>query len=38
MRPVKWVDFPRDFKMGFKLMRTPFIGWLMISVMNVFVK
>lgn len=24
--------------MGFKLMRTPIIGWFMISVMNVFVK
>ncbi len=36
--PVSWSDFPKDFKMGFKLMRTPFIGWFMISVMNVFVK
>jgi haloalkane dehalogenase len=36
--PVKWADFPSDFKMGFKLMRTSFIGWLMVSVMNVFVK
>lgn len=38
LRPVKWSDFPVDFKIGFKLMRTPFIGWLMISVMNAFVK
>lgn len=38
VKPMKWNDFPRDFKMGFKLMRTPAIGWLMISVMNVFVK
>lgn len=38
LRPAKWSDFPKDFKMGFKLMRTPVIGWLMISVMNVFVK
>ena len=38
LRPARWADFPKDFKMGFKLMRTPFIGWLMISVMNAFVK
>ena len=38
LRPMKWKDFPVDFKMGFKLMRTPGIGWFMISVMNVFVK
>ncbi len=38
LRPVTWDDFPPDFKMGFKLMRTPYIGWLMISVMNFFIK
>jgi haloalkane dehalogenase len=38
LKPSRWDDFPKDFKMGFKLMRTPVIGWLMISVMNVFVK
>lgn len=38
MRPFEWDDFPPDFKMGFKLMRTPLVGWLMVSVMNVFVK
>ncbi len=38
LRPMRWSDFPKDFRMGFKLMRTPFIGWLMISVMNMFVK
>lgn len=36
-RPVTWADFPPDFKMGFKLMRTPMVGWLMISVGNFFV-
>jgi len=36
--PAKWADFPKDYKTGFKLMRAPFVGWLMISVMNVFVK
>ncbi len=38
VRPVTWADFPQDFKMGFRLMRTPFVGWLMISVGNAFVK
>jgi haloalkane dehalogenase len=37
LKPVKWEDFPNDFRMGFKLFRTPGIGWLMISVMNMFV-
>jgi haloalkane dehalogenase len=38
VRPVRWSRFPDDFKTGFKLMRTPFVGWLMISVMNVFLE
>ena len=38
VRPSKWSEFPRDFKMGFKLFRTPGVGWFMISVMNMFVK
>lgn len=38
LRPVSWADFPPDFKTGFKLMRTPGVGWFMISVMNAFVK
>ncbi len=33
-----WDDFPPDFRQGFKLMRTPGIGWLMINVANVFIK
>lgn len=38
VRPAHWAEFPREFKVGFKLMRAPGIGWLMISVMNVFLK
>lgn len=38
LKPVKWSDFPKDFKLGFKLMRTPILGWFMISIMNIFVK
>jgi haloalkane dehalogenase len=37
VKPMIWEDFPKDFKMGFKLFRTAGIGWLMISVMNMFV-
>lgn len=36
LSPLKWEDFPRDEKMGFKLFRTSGIGWFMISVMNMF--
>lgn len=38
LQPVRWSDFPKDFKTGFKLFRTPGIGWLMIGVMNVFIE
>ncbi len=38
LKPVSWDEFPKDFKMGFKLFRTPLIGWLMIAGLNVFVE
>ncbi len=38
LKPVRWSDFPKEFKLGFRLMRTPIIGWFMIGVLNVFVK
>ena len=37
VKPMRWEDFPSDFKMGFKLMRTPRLGWFMISVLNIFI-
>ncbi len=37
IRPARWKDFPPDFKMGFKMFRTPVLGWMLISVMNVFI-
>jgi haloalkane dehalogenase len=37
LRPKTWAGFSKEFKMGFKLMRSPGIGWLMISVMNIFI-
>jgi haloalkane dehalogenase len=37
IKPMSWQNFPSDFRVGFKLMRTPGIGWFLISVMNIFV-
>ncbi len=37
-RPAKWSALPKVMKRGFKMMRTPFLGWLMISVGNIFIK
>jgi haloalkane dehalogenase len=36
--PTTWENFPKEFRMGFKLMRTSGFGWFMISVMNMFIK
>ena len=36
VKPMRWDDFPSSEKMGFKLFRTTGIGWLMLSVMNMF--
>lgn len=36
VRPFNWVDFPRGQKLGFKLFRMPVVGWLLISVANLF--
>ncbi len=38
LQSATWENFPKDFKMGFKLFRTPVIGWLMIVGMNIFVE
>jgi haloalkane dehalogenase len=38
IKPASWADFPKDFRMGFKMLRTPVIGWIMIVVMNMFVE
>jgi len=36
--PITWGGMPPGMKMPFKMLRAPFIGWLMISVANIFVK
>jgi haloalkane dehalogenase len=33
----RWDDFPKEFRMGFKLFRAPIIGQVIIMVLNVFV-
>jgi haloalkane dehalogenase len=38
VRPLEWENMPADFRTAFRMMRTPGIGWLMISLGNVFVK
>lgn len=38
LQSLSWDNFPKDFKMGFKLFRTPLVGWLMIVGMNIFVE
>lgn len=37
LKPINWADFPSGFKFAFQMMRSPGIGWLMISVGNMFV-
>jgi haloalkane dehalogenase len=38
VKTATWDDFPKEFKIGFKLFRTPLVGWFMIVVLNIFVK
>ena len=36
--PLTWEKMPADFRLAFRLMRSPGIGWLMIAVANMFIK
>jgi haloalkane dehalogenase len=36
IQTMTWDDFPPEYKVVFKLIRTPFIGWMMLSVANMF--
>lgn len=38
LKEASWDEFPAGFRIGFKLFRTPLVGWLMISGMNVFIE
>jgi len=36
IKTMTWDEFPADYKIIFKMIRTPFLGWLMLSVANMF--
>lgn len=36
--PARWEHFPGEFKIAFKLFRTPGLGWLLLQVLNLFVE
>ena len=36
--PLTWDLMPANFRMPFRMMRSPGVGWLMISVANIFTK
>jgi haloalkane dehalogenase len=38
IRPLSWKEFPANYKMMFKTIRAPYIGWFMLAVMNMFIK
>jgi len=38
LTPLRWSDFPPAFRIGFRLMRAPGVGWLIVSGMNAFVE
>ncbi len=38
VQPMTFSDLPAQFRLGFRMMRTPGIGWLMVSVGNMFIK
>lgn len=38
IKPMTWKDFPTEYKIVFRMIRTPFVGWIMLSVANMFLK
>jgi haloalkane dehalogenase len=38
VKTFRWAEFPAGFRAAFGMMRAPVVGWLMVSVMNAFVK
>ncbi len=38
LRPLSWRDFPLAWKLAFRLFRAPGAGWLLISVLDLFVR
>lgn len=38
LAPARWSEFPADFRLGFRLMRMPLVGWVIVSLLNGFVE
>ncbi|MFQ5426248.1 MAG: haloalkane dehalogenase [Gaiellales bacterium] len=38
LKTESWSEFPKDFRRGFRMFRTPGVGWVMIVPLNAFVK
>ncbi|MEM7030946.1 MAG: haloalkane dehalogenase [Chloroflexota bacterium] len=38
VKPFDWAEFPAEYRLPFRLIRTPFVGWLMVNVANIFIK
>ena len=36
IKTMNWNEFPTDYKIIFKLIRAPYIGWFMLTVLNMF--
>jgi haloalkane dehalogenase len=37
VRPITWEWMPMRFRLSFRLMRTPVVGWVMLSLANMFI-
>lgn len=38
LKTFSWSEFPSGFRVGFRLFRSPVLGWIMIGWLNMFVK
>lgn len=38
LKTVTWSDFSPDFRSGYRMFRTPLIGWILIGWLNVFIE
>ena len=38
LQPSTWAGFPKEFRLPFRMMRAPGVGFLMISVANIFAR
>jgi hypothetical protein len=38
VQPMRWRQFPPGFRLGFRLMRAPLVGKLMVQGLNIFIE